>query len=51
MLIDLTLVATSTAAKESGGTGAAAQRAEKRKDRLYELDYVRKPAPAPLALV
>jgi hypothetical protein len=51
VLIDLTLVATSTAAKESGGTGAAAQRAEKRKDRLYEQDYERKPAPAPLAFV
>ncbi len=40
-----------SAAKKSGGTGAAAQRAEKRKDRLSELVYVRKPAPAPQAFV
>ena len=51
VLIDLTLVATSTAAKESGNTGAAAQRGESKKDRLYELDYERKPTPAPLAYV
>jgi len=51
VLIDLTLVATSTAAKESGNTGAAAQRGESKKDQLYERDYERKPAPAPPALV
>ena len=35
----------------SGNTGAAAQRGESKKDRLYERDYERKPAPAPPSYV